>query len=249
MISDAEITSMKRELAPLIGLRIDWLSLPETALSGFEPSQIAVIINTLADAVLPQIELLAETEENREKLQRLGLSKAPSQIGNRESYPDYIHRSGYRLELKGLFVDTPSLGLKRPPTRREPSARLKENVKLSNIIPDKDFLMLAAIQLQRFSTVCKPVIIDIGLFPMDHCIEARDRRLIASGGRWREGIPQVVKKTSQTKYRRGEVLSDSDYQKDTNFGKLKRIPYEPLQRFMLRHGIVASLDEEQLDLE
>lgn len=30
----------------------------------------------------------------------------------------------------------------------------------------------------------------------------------------------------------GQNLTDADYEKDTNFGKLKRIPYQPLQDFL-----------------
>ena len=58
-ITQEELDELKETLNPLIGLRIDWLSLPDQALLGFEPSQIAVIVNTLIDGVLPQIELLA----------------------------------------------------------------------------------------------------------------------------------------------------------------------------------------------
>ena len=66
-ITQEELDKLKDTLNPLIGLRIDWLSLPDQALLGFEPSQIAVIVNTLIDGVLPQIELLATNEENKNK--------------------------------------------------------------------------------------------------------------------------------------------------------------------------------------
>ena len=33
-------------------------------------------------------------------------------------------------------------------------------------------------------------------------------------------------------------LSGQDFEKDTNFGKLKRIPYPPLQDFMRKHGAI-----------
>lgn len=233
-----EIQTLQKQFEPLIGLRIDWLSLPQQALPGFEPSQIAVIVNTLLDAALPQIELLATNPENRRKLEHLGLSKAPGEIEDRESYPDYIHTSGYRVELKGLFVDNPSLDLKRPSTRREPSARLKENITKENIDPEKDVLMLAAVQLREFDGLCYPVIVDIGIFSMIECTRARDDRLTRLGGRWRDGIPQVVKKASSAKHRNGLPLADSDYEKDTNFGKLKRIPYPPLQDFMRKQGAI-----------
>src|SRR5262245_46970768 len=110
-ISIEQLAKIREDLAPLVGLRITWLALPDLALSGFEPSQVAVIVNTLLDAALPQIKLLASSPENSERLSSIGLEKAPRSVGEREAYPDYIHKSGYRFELKGLFVDNPELGL------------------------------------------------------------------------------------------------------------------------------------------
>src|SRR5436309_7717933 len=106
-IKPDELKDLERAFRPLIGLKISWLSIPNRALPGFEPSQIAVIVNTLLDAILPQIEHLATDEENAKHLRGIGLSKAPSLIGQREGYPDYVHVSGKRVELKGLFVDNP----------------------------------------------------------------------------------------------------------------------------------------------
>ena len=176
-----------RLLAPafesLHNLRIEWLALPERVLPGFEPSQIAVIVNTLLDAALPQLQLLeVQDPENRVRLAQIGLTKARGLIGYREAYPDYIHKSGYRIELKGLFVDNPALGLKRPSTQREPSARLKENVTVKEVDAARDILMVAAVQIQEFDKICHPVITEIGLFPMVECIQARDDRLYAR--RW-----------------------------------------------------------------
>jgi len=239
-ITRQEMDELRREFESLIGLRIDWLSLPEQALPGFEPSQVAVIVNTILDAALPQIQLLATNPENRRKLEHIGLSKAPGAIGEREHYPDYIHKLGYRVELKGLFVDNPALKIKRPPTRREPSARLKENITMAEVSSATDVLMLAAVQLQEFESVCHPVIIDIGLFSMVACIRARDNRLINTGGRWFKRIPQVVKKSSMDTYREGQALTDGDFEKDTNFGKLKRIPYPPLQEFLRKRGAIGN---------
>lgn len=143
---------LRQEFEPLTGLRVDWLALPEQALPGFEPSQVAVIVNTILDAALPQIQLLATNPGNLAKLEHIGLLKAPGQIGDREAYPDYIHKSGYRVELKGLFVDNPVLKLKRPPTRRQPSARLKENVTLYNVDVTKDVLMFRQVEADTLST-------------------------------------------------------------------------------------------------
>ena len=244
-ITAYKLKSLKKEFEPLVGLRVDWLALPQRALPGFEPSQIAVIVNTILDAALPQIQFLATSPKNRIKLEQIGLSKSPGQVGEREQYPDYIHKSGYRVELKGLFVDNLGLKFKRPPTRREPSARLKENVTLYNVDSAKDALMLLAVQLQNFSGTCHPVIVDLALFPMILCIRARDERLKKAGGRWHNGIAQVVKKSSMSKFRAGSILRDSDFEKDTNFGKLKRIPYDPLQKFMRKHGAISNNDNHE----
>jgi len=245
-ITGQELEKLSQEFEPLIGLRIDWLALPEQALPGFEPSQIAVIVNTILDAALPQIQLLATNPENRRKLEHIGLSKAPGDIGEREHYPDYLHKSGYRVELKGLFVDNPALNFKRPPTRREPSARLKENVTMADVNPAIDVLMLAAVQLREFEGVCHPVIIDVALFPMYECIRARDQRLKNAGGQWYRGVPQVVKKSSMSKYREEQTLTDADFEKDTNFGKLKRIPYPPLQAFLKKHGTIGDSEGDDI---
>ncbi len=189
-ITQEELEQLKETLTPLVGIKIDWLSMPDQALLGFEPSQIAVIVNTLIDGILPQIELLATTDENREKLSNIGLSKAHGVLGERESYPDYIHISGKRVELKGLFVDNHNLKLKRPPTRREPSARLKENVTMDVIEPKNDVLLIAAIQLKEVDGFCSPFIVDIAVLSMVECIRARDERLTNTGGKWMNGLPK-----------------------------------------------------------
>ena len=109
---------------------------------------------------------------------------------------------------------------------------------MENVNPSRDLLMLAAVQLQEIDGVCYPVIIDIGVFPMLDCIRARDNRLTNGGGRWHNGVPQVVKRSSMRRYQQGLPLTDDDFEKDTNFGKLKRIPYLPLQDFMRMHGAI-----------
>mgnify|MGYP000574967491 CR=1 FL=1 len=238
-ITAKELEALSTAFAPLLGLRITWLSIPEGALLGFEPSQIAVIVNTLLDGILPQIQFLASDEDNAAKLASIGLSKAPGVIGQRESYPDYVHVSGRRVELKGLFIDNPELALKRPPTAREPSARIKENVTMDIIDPTNDALLVAAVQLRPDEEgLCSPYVIDVGVFSMVECVRARDASLAERGGKWIGGIPKVVKKSSMGKFRTGDRLHDSDFEKDTNFGKLKRIPYPPLQQFMRKHGAI-----------
>ena len=238
-ITPLELETLRQIFQPLIGLKVTWLSIPNRALPGFEPSQIAVIVNTLLDAILPQIEHLATDEENAKRLRGIGLTKSPGTIGHRESYPDYVHASSKRVELKGLFVDNAALPMKRPPTAREPSARLKENVTMDVIHPANDALLLAAAQLKEDeSGACSPYIIDIGVFSMVECVRARDARLAQAFGLWIDGIPKVVKKTSMAKAAAGLPLTPADFEKDTNFGKLKRIPYPPLQEFMRKHGAI-----------
>jgi hypothetical protein len=240
-ITPLELEKLREIFRPLLGLKISWLSIPSKALPGFEPSQIAVIVNTLLDAALPQIEYLATDPENAKKLRGIGLSKAPGVIGQRETYPDYIHVSGKRVELKGLFIDNTQLPLKRPPTAREPSARLKENVRMDVIDPANDALLLAAVQLQEDTRGnCTPRIVDFAVFSMVECVRSRDERLKEGGGKWFGGVPKVVKKTSMSKWQAGGKLTPADFEKDTNFGKLKRIPYPPLQDFMRKHGAIRS---------
>jgi hypothetical protein len=73
---------------------------------------------------------------------------------------------------------------------------------------------------------------------MVECVRARDARLAEAGGRWIDDIPKVVKKASMSKFTSGKRLTAGDFEKDTNFGKLKRIPYPPLQDFMRKHGAI-----------
>jgi hypothetical protein len=171
-ITQAEITSLRTILNPLIGLKMDWLSIPDQALEGFEPSQIAVIVNTLLDGILPQIQLLATTEDNKTRLHNIGLQKA------------------------------------------------------------NDVLLIAAAQLKEENGFCSPFIVDIEVFSMVECLTARDKRLYDTGGKWISGLPKVISNAGQRKMKTGQILTDADYEKDTNFGKLKRIPYKPLQDFL-----------------
>ena len=122
--------------------------------------------------------------------------------------------------------------LKRPPTRREPSARLKENVTLNVIEPKNDVLLIAAVQLKEVNGFCSPHIVDIAVLSMVECIRARDERLISTGGKWIGRLPKVISKKGVIKLKNGIELTDNDYEKDTNFGKLKRIPHLPLQTFL-----------------
>jgi len=105
------------------------------------------------------------------------------------------------------------------------------------IDPANDALLVAAVQLRPDAEgQCSPYVADIGVFSMVECVRARDNSLAERGGKWFAGIPKVVKKASMEKFRAGRRLQKSDFEKDTNFGKLKRIPYQPLQDFMRKHG-------------
>jgi hypothetical protein len=136
------------------------------------------------------------------------------------------------VELKGHFVDNPKLKLKRPPTKREPSARLKENITEDIIQPDNDVLLIAAVQLIEIDNFCSPVIMDLGVFSMIECIRSRDARLMESGGQWINGIAKVISLKGLLKKKNNLTLTNDDYEPDTNFGKLKRIPYAPVQDFL-----------------
>ena len=132
---------MRGVLRPLIGLEIDNLRIPINVAREFEPSQFGTIVGTLVDALLPSIAL---------KL-GLGLEKAEGILGDREGYPDFINSLGYRIELKGLFKDNLLLDLKRPPTRREASARLTQKVTRKNVITETDLLLLLCYQMEPYS--------------------------------------------------------------------------------------------------
>lgn len=229
------------ELKPLIGVEISHLRIPADVAENFEPSQIGTIVGTLTDAVLPSIAL--------EK--KIGLQKGDGILGDREGYPDFEHVAGYRLELKGLFRDNPAVTLKKPPTIREPSARLTQKVTKKNVQPQKDALLILSYQLQPTKDqpeLLTPVIYDVAIFPVIECVNARDHRLEASGGIWFGDYetPTILSKAGKIKRAQSAELDRTafgrkesegrDFNEDTNFGKLKRIPYKPLQEFLAKNG-------------
>ena len=117
-MTDEQLAELKAQLRPLVGVEFTNLALPLPALEAFEPSQIGTIVGGLMDALLP----------HRTDIPQVGLEKHEGILGDREGYPDYKHSSGLRVELKLLYVDNPRLKMKRPPTKREPSARLTQKV-------------------------------------------------------------------------------------------------------------------------
>ena len=248
-ITEEELAELAEALEGLKGVQLRLLSLPRPVLRAFEPSQIGTIIGTLMDACIPELPSLLKQE--RPDLGNVGLFKHEGILGDREGYPDYRHDSGKRLELKLLYKDPEGVDMKKPPTPREPSARLTQKVTVKNVEPKTDVLMVLAYQLRPLSEQpdsYSPSIVDIGLFSMIDCILARDDRLVGSGGKWfgNYETPCILSKIGRQKLKRGEPLDDSqygrkesegkDFNEDTNFGKLKRVPYKPLQVFLKKHG-------------
>ena len=240
-IIEAELNELYKALKPITGYQFDVLSIPAEITHVFEPSQIGTLVGTLMDACLSELT----------QYLNVGLTKHEGILGDREGYPDFKHVSGKRMELKGLYVDNPEINMKKPPTPREPSARLTQKVTLNNVNPHLDAMLLVAYQLQPHKedpTRYCPTIIDIGVFSMYELVQTRDQRMIESDGMWfgDYDTPTIPSKIGMQKIKRGEPLETSNYgrkeaegkdlNEDTNFGKLKRIPHLRLQQFLKKHG-------------
>jgi hypothetical protein len=239
-ISDETLGYLRNELRPLIGTQFRILSLPVKALKAFEPSQVGTIVGTLMDACIPHLV----------DIPQVGLAKHEGILGDREGYPDYRHRSGLRVELKLLYIDNPVLEMKRPPTRREPSARFTQKVTVKNVQPEIDAMLLIAYRLEPQAenpSLVSPTTFDFEVFSMIELVEARDRRLLGCGGRWFGDYetPTILSKAARLKIRAGQPLDATsygrkesegkDYNEDTNFGKLQRIPHPALRAFLLKY--------------
>lgn len=255
VIGAEAINDIKTALQPLIGAQFNILSIPEEILLAFEPSQIGTVIGSLMDACIPQLSKITESNT----FDNVGLRKNEGILGDREGYPDYLHTSGKRLELKLLFVDNPNIEMKKPPTPREPSARLTQKVTFKNVQADKDLLLVIAYALMESSTkpgFFSPTIIDFELFPVYECILARDRRMYDSNGGWfgRFETPTILSNQGKRKKAAGIEIDYSSYgrkedegkdlNEDTNFGKLKRIPYEPLHKYINPDNFVSFFEDE-----
>lgn len=239
------LDALTEALKPLCGAQVKYLQLPADLALQIEPSQVGTIVGTLTDLLLPRIAIE----------QGIGLSKAAGILGDREGYPDFEHSSGYRIELKGAFRDNPEVLMKKPPTPREPSARLTQKVTVKNVDPDRDALLVLVYELEPVRddpSLLSPTIVDLGLFPVIECIKARDHRMTSGGGRWfgNYETPTILSKAGK-KARISELpLNEGAYgrkesegyhfNEDTNFGKLKRIPYRPLQEFLKSAGCQFS---------
>ena len=241
-VRDNALQSLQHALEPLCGTQVPNLRLPKDIAAQIEPSQIGTIIGTLTDLLLPSIALA----------KGIGLIKAEGLLGDREGYPDFLHQSGYRIELKGVFRDNPDVPLKRPPTPREPSARLTQKVTVTNVDPDKDALLVLVYELgstEAEPSIISPTIVHLGLFPVIECVLARDFRMTEGGGMWfgNYQTPTILSKAGRAAFRNGAELQTENYgrkesegrhfNEDTNFGKLKRIPYRPLQEFFARQWL------------
>jgi hypothetical protein len=156
-ITETDLANLRTALRPLIGTQFRMLGLPKVALKAFEPSQIGTIVGSLMDALIPHLS----------DIPQVGLEKHEGILGEREGYPDYKHTSGFRLELKLLYTDNSKLETKKPPTPREPSARLTQKVTVKNVDPARDALLVIAYQLQPQPDnpeVVSPTIIDFEVF-------------------------------------------------------------------------------------
>jgi hypothetical protein len=246
-LSAAQLLELRQQLDLLVGVQFDVLNLPRAVLAGFEPSQIGTLVGVLMDACIPQLNHIVHDEAI---LDKIGLKKHAGILGEREGYPDFLHSSGVRLELKLLYVDPEGVEMKRPPTRREASARLTQKVTVKNVDPEHDALLVVAYQLQPNAPDAEffsPTIIDLEVFSMIECIRARDHRL-GLVGRWMGDYetPVILSALGKAKLALGKDLTlttygrkadeGHDFNEDTNFGKLKRIPYEPLQQFLKKHN-------------
>lgn len=242
------LATLRKVFHPLIGTQFKSLTLPKAAMEAFEPSQIGTIVGSLMDALIPHLT----------DIPQVGLNKHGGSFGEREGYPDYKHASGARVELKLLYIDNPKLAMKRPPTRREPSARLTQKVTLKNVVPETDVILLIAYQLKPLSDndlAVTPTIVDLEVLSAIELVESRDHRLTSTGGRWfgNYETPCILSRKGSAKKVEGQALDTTsygrkesegkDFNEDTNFGKLKRIPHPELQAF-LRKCIAMSVGEE-----
>ena len=241
-ITVEQLAELRGALRPLLEVQFTSLMLPKLALADIEPSQVGTIVGTLMDAMIPHLGSVAD----------VGLTKHEGILGDREGYPDYRHDNlALRVELKLIFVDNPDIVMKKPPTAREPSARLTQKVTVKNVIPATDAMLVIAYQLQEATSqadAVTPTIIDLEVLSMIELVKARDKRLTESGGLWFGDYetPCIPSKLGAQKRKKGLPLDAStygrkadegkDYNEDTNFGKLKRIPHTELQAFLKKHA-------------
>lgn len=105
-------------------------------------------------------------------------------------------------------------------------------------------IIFAQIFQGQTTSLYSPTIIDLNVFSVYECILARDRRMYENNGGWFGFFetPTILSGKGKQKlsanieidyssYGRKEH-EDKDLNEDTNLGKLKRIPYPPLQSYL-----------------
>lgn len=171
-----------------------------------------------------------------------------------------------------MYVQNKNLKMKAPSTPREPSARLSQKVTRKNVDPANDAMLLIAYRMEPQANnpaAASPKIIDLEVLSMIDLVDARDKRMVESGGRWfgNYETPAIPSKIGKAKLKKGELLTEAygrkesegkDYNEDTNFGKLRRIPHKRLQNFLDKHrlkkdgselGLNQAIEEMQEKLE
>lgn len=187
---------LRDEWSPLIGMKFNQLSLGRTALRSFQPSQFGSLVGTLLDGLLLDLDFMG--------LERCALA--------RENYPDYVHRSGVRVELKTVAAGAAPAG--------ERSARLKVG---ASAVRHRDVLLVLAYGLtpnSKRSLFLSPQIVGFEVFNVGRLVKQRDERLLKSNGYF-DGDGKAILVNKE-----GRSLED------TNFGKLDRIPDTKLQMFL-----------------
>ncbi len=116
-------------------------------------------------------------------------------------------------------------------------------------MPETDALLLVAYQLQPHANndlAVTPTVVDLEVFSVIELVEARDKRLAKAGGRWfgNYETPCILSKRGAAKMRSARPLKinsygrkeseGKDFNEDTNFGKLKRIPHPSLEAFLAK---------------
>ena len=271
-VTSAEIAKLETRLSGLIGVQLDVLRLPRAILHAFEPSQIGTIAGTLMDACIPELPTLLRGRghadvggiEKHEGIlgEREGYPDYRHESGLRLELK-LLYKDPVDVEMKS--PPTP-----REASARLTQKVTVKNVQPETDVLMVVVYQLTKSRHPRFwlprrflprthineGDIFSPTIVDIGLFPMIDCIRARDDRLERSGGKWfgNYETPCVPSKIGRGKLEKGEPLDDSSYgrkesegkdlNEDTNFGKLKRVPYMPLQLFLKKHGATYASNGE-----
>lgn len=211
---DEKLVEARDALSFLPDQKLEYLRLPSESIIQFEPSQISVIVHTMFDAVIPNI----EDEDNP-------IRKYRSFEHNREKYPDYeIPDIAVRLELKGYLDEKRSMPMKETRANREPSARFREGP--NEIEPANDLLFVAGWRIVDEDGFAQVQIANSLLLPAVDVAIARDEYLLERGGRFEEDHRPMRLKRNKS----GD--DPSHYAFDDNFGKLNRIPHPDLQAFL-----------------